>query len=455
LIKMFLDYIRARVLILAVLCVVSYSFSPSRARNNVVSNRVVRSTPKNDNLIYSRQLKLFAINPDNSIKKNRSRKSDVTSLHASAFQEKNSGSQTVGHEYELDPSYSETTEDSSVQDIQSSRLSSVWQARFLLIMSAALYGTNFTFIKIINENMPVLDGTILRFALATLGTLPFMFRQNVNDDSSAAELQKSSSDEDRDMFLLGDLLKSESIYASTILAGFEVGCWNAMGYISQAIGLETTQASTSAFICAMAVVVVPILDFLSGKKILSRQVIAAITALLGVALLELDGNALSEGGFLLSKGDLYSMLQPLAFGMGFWRMEHAIRRYPNEAMKLTAAQLSAVAIISVLFTIITSGMSGLPPIAEITTWAQNPVIVGSIIWTGLITTALTIYMETLALKTLSAAETTMLFSTEPIFGGAFAAVVLGERFGVGGFLGAATILGACLFGNLKTDDSNI
>jgi drug/metabolite transporter (DMT)-like permease len=63
-------------------------------------------------------------------------------------------------------------------------------------------------------------------------------------------------------------------------------------------------------------------------------------------------------------------------------------------------------------------------------------------------------METLALKTLSAAETTMLFSTEPIFGGACAAAVLGEQFGLGGFIGAAMVLSGCIASNIGTNDGD-
>jgi drug/metabolite transporter (DMT)-like permease len=65
-------------------------------------------------------------------------------------------------------------------------------------------------------------------------------------------------------------------------------------------------------------------------------------------------------------------------------------------------------------------------------------------WTGVVTTAFTIWMETLALKTLSAAETTLIFSTEPLFGTAFAAIVANECFGKEAAIGAAFIIGGCL-----------
>merc|ERR1712238_319284 len=86
----------------------------------------------------------------------------------------------------------------------------------------------------------------------------------------------------------------------------------------------------------------------------------------------------------------------------------------------------------------------LPTPSEILTLLQNPSILGMLFWTGVVTTAFTIYMETLALKTLSAAETTLIFSTEPLFGAAFAGVVANECFGIETAIGAVFIVGGCI-----------
>ena len=257
------------------------------------------------------------------------------------------------------------------------------------------------------------------------------------------------------------------------MGGAEVGLWNAIGYLSQAQGLETTPAGTSAFICSLAVVVVPILDFLIGKKISSREAFGAMLAVVGVGFLELDGFMQQAGvaGTLadtnlvglaslgasagagdglnihLSHGDMLSLVQPFAFGLGFWRIEHYMRKYPTEAMRITASQLSTIALASIAGFLVTSN-GDMPDASQFMEWMSTPVIVGALCWTGLITTALTVYMETLAMKTLSAAETTMLFSTEPLFGGVCAATVLGEQFGVGGLIGGALVLAGCLASNI-------
>lgn len=94
----------------------------------------------------------------------------------------------------------------------------VWNARLLLIGAAALYGTNFSFVKLLGDIMPVGVSSTLRFGLAALATLPWL-------------LQKGDENEETDVSF------------NAALAGFEVGMWNSVGYIAQAVGLETTDAS--------------------------------------------------------------------------------------------------------------------------------------------------------------------------------------------------------------------
>ena len=90
----------------------------------------------------------------------------------------------------------------------------------------------------------------------------------------------------------------------------------------------------------------------------------------------------------------------------------------------------------------------IPGMDQFVTWVTDPTILGALFWTGVVTTALTIYMETVALKTLSAAETTLIFSTEPLWGTAFASVVMGETLGMNAVFGAIMILSGCVVSNL-------
>merc|ERR1711865_1297917 len=283
----------------------------------------------------------------------------------------------------------------------------------LLIVAAALYGTNFSFVKLLGETLPVGVSLSIRFALAALVTLPWLFEGEIIFDDE----------------ILGGGINLDIVTATWL--GFEVGLWNSIGYVAQAVGLETTPASKSAFICSLAVVVVPLLDFFTGKRIETRQWVGAFLAVVGVAFLELGGVGAGDA-LMLSKGDLLSLVQPVAFGIGFWKTEKALQRYPSQARRLTAAQLLAIFTASVCY-----GLSAIGP----STLQTYP-------WAGCITTAFTIFLENKAMETLSAAEATVIFATEPIWGTAFATVVMSEQLGFNSAIGAAIILSACFYSNL-------
>lgn len=321
-------------------------------------------------------------------------------------------------------------------------LSPLWTARLLLLVAAALYGTNFSVVKILDDHIPVGMASTLRFGLATLVTLPWLLAPPKPQD---VHTEECSVDTLHDAPLTAACSNKDPTWGA-ISTGFEVGLWNSIAYLAQAVGLETTDASKSAFICSLAVVIVPLLEYVSGQKLHGRQLAGAGMAVAGVALLELGG--MSGDSMGLSSGDLASLIQPLAFGVAFWKMESAMRLYPNEANRSTAAQLLAVFMVSTIYCYMTEGAFDF---AQIQTYLMDFQLLGALVWTGIITTALTVYMEAVALKTLTATETTILLSAEPLFGAACASLLIGESFGMDAAAGAALILGGCIFSNLGLD----
>lgn len=359
---------------------------------------------------------------------------------------------TEGQPINTGTTASETTTATTSSSSPSER--EILMARLLLLGAAALYGTNFSLVKLLGEtDMSIGVSSTVRFGMAALATLPWLLMppkqqqqqtisSNDGENSGASSSSRSSNNHLVASFT-NDPAKAAALSAS--LAGFEVGLWNSIGYVAQAVGLETTAASKSAFLCSLAVVTVPLLDkFVLGKSLLGRQISGIVLALAGVALLELGGENLAE--LHLTSGDVASLLQPIAFGLGFWRMEHAMHKYPDQANRSTAAQLLAVFLASAVYAQIVDPTGWHP--AELWNDLHNPTILLGLVWTGVISTALTVYMETLALKTLSAAETTLIFSTEPLWGTAFAALIVHEQLGIDAGIGALLILTGCVFSNL-------
>lgn len=77
-------------------------------------------------------------------------------------------------------------------------------------MIALIYGSNFVTLKYLDSiQLDVSIITAIRFFLASVALAPFLFKQSLE----------------------------------VLLAGLEIGLWVSIGYITQAIGLETTQAS--------------------------------------------------------------------------------------------------------------------------------------------------------------------------------------------------------------------
>merc|ERR1712094_57597 len=72
-----------------------------------------------------------------------------------------------------------------------------------------------------------------------------------------------------------------------------------------------------------------------------------------------------------------------------------------------------------------------------------PVATAGILYTGLITTALALYVESIAFAKVPATDASLILTTEPLFAAGCGAIALGETFGASDYIGASLIVGAC------------
>lgn len=72
-------------------------------------------------------------------------------------------------------------------------------------------------------------------------------------------------------------------------------------------------------------------------------------------------------------------------------------------------------------------------------------VIAGLVYSGVFTTAFTSFAEQQVIRVLTAAETTLIYSLEPLFATAFAAIILKEHVTVGTLLGATFIILACLW----------
>lgn len=176
---------------------------------------------------------------------------------------------------------------------------SLWVARGLLLLVAAIWGTNFAvcrgrvikasnlFVRVTGSpfcryfsspqsvkylenlcfhppcNHPPSEAALARFGLAAAVSLPLLFKQR------------------------WDVTR----------AGLECGLWITLGYAAQALALATIDSGKCAFICSLTVVFVPVVSaIVYGKPIKPTNILAAAVALAGVGVLEgmFDLHALFE-----------------------------------------------------------------------------------------------------------------------------------------------------------------
>jgi drug/metabolite transporter (DMT)-like permease len=303
--------------------------------------------------------------------------------------------------------------------------------RLLLAGASVLYGSNFALAALMNDDMPPSAGTAARMVMAAAALSPFLFQLAPEFAAQAALC----------------------------------GCFTGLGYITQSLALVDKSPATVSFIGAAVVLVCPILEFAVDKKPLGlkdapQTWLAAILCILGVGVLEAYDPAsgtfgLGDIGF----GDFLSLLQAVGFGTSFFLTERMMRGRPDQALPITAVQVSMSALLCMLWCIgdgwmvdIDSAMSSpfiLPnmffePTLQTAAWA--------VAWTGLITTAMNRVIETTALGKVSSADASVILATEPLFAALFSAWLLSEQFGLNDFVGGFLIVAACFATALKPAD---
>eukprot|EP00854_Cymbomonas_tetramitiformis_P001484 gene1484-2111_t len=271
-----------------------------------------------------------------------------------------------------------------------------------------------TVVKEVQDTMDPSVFSALRFGLASLFFLPMM---------PAA---------------LGD--------ASVRRMGLELGTISGLAYCAQAVGLLSTDASQASFLSAFTVIVVPLLAGLTGKKITATTWGACVVSITGVMMLE-------AGGSPPTMGDAWILLSAFLFGMHIFRTEHHTKQLQaQQRMQLTGLQLTVIAVLAAAFGIAEHSSTIL---ADSTLWSVSSAasLLGRLPWpelfyTGLVSTAGCLWIELTALENVEAVDAAIIYTLEPLWGAGFAWLMLGERWGPEGWIGAALIMSGCLAAQL-------
>jgi len=316
-------------------------------------------------------------------------------------------------------SESSSAQQGFLPDLQRDEDLAKWMPRLTLLAMAMFCSTNFTILKILGDGRSEAAVAATRFSVALL---PFI------------------------------ALIPKYMDRLSIRSGVEIGLWCALGYITQAMGLQTTEASRGAFLCSLAMIVVPIAKAFMGAEVRAQIWVAAVTAVTGTGMLIGIGGG-DAGAPGPNGGDVLCAITAIGFGLMFVRMDSWASQPGFSAMGCTAWQVVTLAVCMCLWVLATSGLEGAThEVASIL--SGGPETWGILAWLGFVTTALVLYVETAVMDEVDGAEAGIIFASEPVWATLFASVVLGEAFGPKEQMGAFLILCACLLTQLKFEDKD-
>jgi drug/metabolite transporter (DMT)-like permease len=272
------------------------------------------------------------------------------------------------------------------------------QGFVLLTVATVLWGSTFVVVKQTVDSIPPSVLILVRFALAAVFFVPFLQR-------------------DRKL----------------VQAGLELGIWLGMGYATQTIALQYTTASRCAFINALYVIFLPLLLGSLGRRVSFAIACSAILALVGVGLLSYDGSSPNIG-------DIWSLATAVSWTLYIWRMETYATRF--NPLSLTATQVWGLVGFAVIWVLISHPL-WLNPLVFVPQLSWQ-----SVLYLGIVGTALTVWMQTWGQRLVSAPVAAIIYTQEPIWASVFAYLILSEVLGMRGVVGACLIVAAVLVSQL-------
>lgn len=217
-----------------------------------------------------------------------------------------------------------------------------------------------------------------------------------------------------------------------LLIGIIGGIAQFMTFAPQAVGLQTTSPSNSAFITGLFVVFTPILSFVFVKiKPKPIEVLASIIAITGLWIL-------TGGVQNFSTGDFITILTAIAISACLIITKKALDLGVHPLV-ITFQQLLVTAVISLFIAVVTNA-----PLIP-----SNPNVFLSMLYLGVMATFLAFFIQNSVMKSLDSSLVSIVISTEPFFALLFSWAFSFEGFDVVKLIGGLIMLFAIILPELK------
>jgi drug/metabolite transporter (DMT)-like permease len=212
-----------------------------------------------------------------------------------------------------------------------------------------------------------------------------------------------------------------------------VGCTMVAGYALQTTGLQSIPSSMSAFLTALYVPFVPLLQLLLFRRVPGRMVwIGILMAFSGLVLLAGPATVTT---LTLGRGELLSILSALAFAFQIL----LIGRFAGlvEARRTALVQLASVGI----------GCFALMPVVREPLPVPSTTLFACILDLGVASAVIQVAMNW-GQAHVAPARATLIYAAEPVYAGLIGAAA-GERFTDFGLIGAVLIASSVVVSELR------
>lgn len=274
------------------------------------------------------------------------------------------------------------------------------KADLLLVMVTAFWGTSYYLTDICLNDLPPMCLNAFRFLSAFLA-LGIIFHKNLRCMSRA------------------------TMHYSLLVGLALTGTYVFYGY-----GVSRTSLSNAGFICALPVVVTPVMAFCVNRTRPSRKLLTCLTmCVAGLALLTLNEQLRP------ASGDIICLGVPVCYAVDLLLTEKAVQQSEVDALALGVCQLGVVGIITLILSLLLE-QPHLP---------TTPVTWGAALFLGLVCSGIAFVIQSVQQQYTTASHVGLIFTLEPVFAAGVAYFLADEVLPTRSYVGMAFMLLSLVF----------
>jgi len=261
-----------------------------------------------------------------------------------------------------------------------------------LVLAAFFFGVTFVLVQDAIEDITPTGYITLRFLIGTAALAPFAYRIARRKHEPTG------------------LLWSAGTIAGLLLFA---------GYITQTVGLQYTESSTSAFITGLYVVFTPIVEAVVRRRL------PPVAVCVGIVIATLGLFMLTGAELALGRGELLTLACALSFAV--WIVYQGAYANRLDTIPFTTVQMAVLALVSI------------PPTAATGIGELTGLAVFAAVFTGIACSSGALSLQLYGQRRVSPSRAALILLMEPVFAGV-AGYLAGERLGAVKLAGAMVIL---------------